>query len=155
MSKLNMNFKSSALKKSKAFEKQKGFSMLEIMVVIAIIGIMMGVMIPVFMGNDDKARVTAAKQDIMSISQALDLYKLDNRNYPSSDQGIEALTSAPDNASNWKPGGYIKKLKNDPWGNPYQYVSPGAEGPYDLFSLGADSSEGGEGYGADISYSEI
>jgi general secretion pathway protein G len=136
-------------------KQQNGFSMLEVMVVLAIIGIMMGVMVPVFMGNDDKARVSAAKQDIMAISQALDLYKLDNRNYPSTDQGLEALVRAPDGAENWSPNGYIKKLKTDPWGNSYQYLSPGTKGPYDLFSLGADAMEGGDGYAADIHYSEL
>ncbi len=136
-------------------KQQSGFSMLEVMVVLAIIGIMMGVMVPVFMGNDDKARVSAAKQDIMAISQALDLYKLDNQRYPSTDQGLEALVSAPDGAENWSPNGYIKKLKVDPWGNTYQYVSPGTQGPYDLFSLGADAIEGGDGYATDIHYSEL
>lgn len=136
-------------------KQQSGFSMLEVMVVIAIIGIMMGVMVPVFMGNDDKARVSAAQQDIMSISQALDLYKLDNRRYPSSDQGLDALVNAPDGAENWAENGYIKKLKTDPWGNDYQYVSPGSNGPYDLYSLGADGAEGGEGYAADINYSDL
>lgn len=136
-------------------KQQKGFSMLEVMVVIAIIGIMMGVMVPVFMGNDDKARVSAAQQDIMSISQALDLYKLDNRRYPSTDQGLDALVNAPDGAENWATNGYIKKLKDDPWGNDYQYVSPGSNGPYDLYSLGADNAEGGEGYGADIHYNNL
>jgi len=136
-------------------KKQLGFSMLEVMVVIAIIGIMMGVMVPVFMGNDDKARVSAARQDIEAIATALDLYKLDNRRYPTSDQGLDALVTAPDGAENWAENGYLKKLKDDPWGNPYQYVTPGTSGPYDLFSLGADGAEGGEGYGADISYSEI
>ncbi len=135
--------------------QQAGFSMLEVMVVIAIIGIMMGVMVPVFMGNDDKARVSAAQQDIMSISQALDLYKLDNRRYPSTDQGLEALVTAPHDASNWAENGYLKKLKTDPWGNPYQYVSPGSTGAYDLFSLGADGIEGGDGYGADIHYADL
>ncbi len=136
-------------------KKQLGFSMLEVMVVIAIIGIMMGVMVPVFMGNDDKARVSAAQQDINAISQALDLYKLDNRTYPSTDEGLDALVNRPASASNWSENGYIKKLKEDPWGNPYQYVSPGSSGPYDLFSLGADGIEGGEGYGADINYADI
>lgn len=136
-------------------KKQNGFSMLEVMVVIAIIGIMMGVMVPVFMGNDDKARVSAAKQDIDAIATALDLYKLDNRRYPTTDQGLEALVSPPDDADNWSENGYLKKLKDDPWGNPYQYLSPGTEGPYDLFSLGADGIEGGQGYGADINYNDI
>jgi general secretion pathway protein G len=136
-------------------KKQMGFSMLEVMVVIAIIGIMMGVMVPVFMGNDDKARVSAAKQDIDAIATALDLYKLDNRRYPTTDQGLDALVTPPDNAVNWAENGYLKKLKTDPWGNPYQYLSPGSSGPYELFSLGADGIEGGEGYGSDISYADI
>lgn len=136
-------------------KKQSGFSMLEVMVVIAIIGIMMGVMVPVFMGNDDKARVSAAKQDIDAIATALDLYKLDNRRYPTTDQGLEALVNPPDDADNWSENGYLKKLKADPWGNPYQYLSPGTEGPFDLFSLGADGIEGGQGYGADINYNDI
>ena len=134
---------------------QSGFSLLEVMFVIAIIGIMMGGMAAVFTGNDDKARVTLAKQDIMAMSQGLDLFKLDNRRYPSTDQGLDALVNAPDGADNWAPNGYIKKLKDDPWGNPYQYVSPGSDGPFDLFSLGADGIEGGTGYGKDISYNEL
>jgi general secretion pathway protein G len=134
---------------------QSGFSLLEVMFVIAIIGIMLGGLATVFTGNDDKARVTLAKQDIMALSQALDLFKLDNRRYPSTDQGLDALVNAPDGADSWAPNGYIKKLKDDPWGNPYQYVSPGSDGPYDLFSLGADGIEGGTDYGADISYSGL
>ena len=134
---------------------QSGFSLLEVMFVIAIIGIMMGGMAAVFTGNDDKARVTLAKQDIMAMAQGLDLFKLDNRRYPSTDQGLDALVDAPDGADNWAPNGYIKKLKDDPWGNPYQYVSPGSDGPFDLFSLGADGIEGGTGYGKDINYSEL
>ncbi len=134
---------------------QAGFSLLEVMFVIAIIGIMLGGLATVFTGNDDKARVSVAKQDIMALGQALDLYKLDNRRYPTTDQGLEALVSAPDGADNWAPDGYIKKLKEDPWGQPYQYISPGSNGPFDLYSLGADGIEGGEAYGKDISYQDL
>jgi general secretion pathway protein G len=135
---------------------QSGFTLIEIMVVVVIIGILIGLVAPNILGRVDKARVTAAKADIATLEQALEMYRLDNHNYPSTDQGLEALVAQPGGepeARNWNPEGYLKKAKlpQDPWGKPYQYVSPGQDRrPYDLYSFGADGREGGEGYDADI-----
>lgn len=135
--------------------RQHGFTLIEIMVVVVIIGILIGLVAPNILGRVDKARVTAARADISTLEQALEMYRLDNQTFPSTDQGLEALVTRPTGspeARNWNPEGYLKKgLPTDPWGNPYQYVSPGQDGrPYDLYSLGADGREGGEGYDADI-----
>lgn len=135
--------------------RQRGFTLIEIMVVVVIIGILIGLVAPNILGRVDKARVTAAKADIGTLEQALEMYRLDNHSFPSTDQGLEALVAKPSGspeAKNWNPEGYLKKgLPQDPWGHPYQYVSPGQESrPYDLYSLGADGREGGEGYDADI-----
>jgi len=132
----------------------RGFTMIEIMVVVAIMGILAALIIPNVVGQDDKARVTAVKSDMSSISSALDLYKLDNFSYPTTEQGLEALAVKPEGARNWPPGGYLKKIPEDPWHRPYIYVSPGNTGPYDLISLGSDGAEGGEGYGADININD-
>lgn len=138
-----------------ASRRQRGFTLIEIMVVVVIIGILIGLVAPNVLGRVDKARVTAAQTDINTLEQALAMYRLDNHHYPSTDQGLEALVSKPGGAPeprNWNPEGYLKKsLPADPWGNPYQYMTPGSEGrPYDIWSLGADGREGGEGYDADI-----
>lgn len=136
--------------------RQRGFTLIEIMVVVVIIGILIGLVAPNILGRVDKARVTAAKADIATLEQALEMYRLDNHNYPSTDQGLEALVAKPGGepaAKSWNPEGYLKKkeLPKDPWGNQYQYVVPGQEGrPYDLYSFGADGREGGENYDADI-----
>lgn len=133
--------------------RQSGFTLIEIMVVIIIIGVLGALVAPVIMGRPDEARITAAKSDIGSIGNALDLYKLDNYNFPSTDQGLEALVEQPSGlpeAKNWNPDGYLKKLPKDPWGNEYIYISPGSHGKYDLYSLGADGKEGGGGADADI-----
>lgn len=135
--------------------KQRGFTLIEIMVVVVIIGILVGLIAPNILGRVDKARVTAAKTDIATMEQALEMYRLDNHHYPSTDQGLEALIVRPGGTPeprNWNPEGYLKKtLPTDPWGNPYQYVAPGqGQRPFDLYSLGADGREGGEGYDADI-----
>jgi general secretion pathway protein G len=135
--------------------KQTGFTLIEIMVVVVIISVLIGLVAPNILGRVDEARVTAARADISTIEQALEMYKLDNFHYPSTDQGLEALiikpTGSPE-AKNWRPEGYLKKaqLPKDPWGNDYQYLSPGSQGLFDLYSLGADSREGGESYDADI-----
>lgn len=135
---------------------QGGFTLIEIMVVVVIIGILIGLVAPNILGRVDKARVTAAKADIATLEQALEMYRLDNHAYPSTDQGLEALVTKPSgepDARNWNPEGYLKKKKVplDPWGRAYQYVSPGQDNrPYDLYSFGADGREGGEGYDADI-----
>jgi general secretion pathway protein G len=137
----------------KTNKKQNGFTLIEIMVVVVILGILGALVVPNILGRTGEARGTAAKSDIQSISNALDLYKLDNHIYPSTDQGLEALVSKPSGypeAKNWNPNGYLKRLPQDPWGNEYQYVSPGSNGAFDLYSLGADSREGGEDDAADV-----
>lgn len=136
-----------------AFRRSGGFTLIEIMVVVVILGILAAVVVPNIMGAPDEARATKAKQDIRALESALQLYRLDNFNYPSTQQGLEALVAKPGGdppANNWKPGGYMKKLPKDPWGSPYQYLSPGTRGEYDLFSYGADGRPGGDGNAADI-----
>lgn len=135
--------------------QQRGFTLIEILVVVVIIGILIGLVAPNILGRVDEARVTAARADINTFSQALDMYRLDNHNYPSTEQGLEALVKKPSGspeAKNWNPSGYLKggKLPVDPWGREYLYLSPGAHGPFDLYSLGADGKEGGSGYDADV-----
>jgi len=114
--------------------------------------------VPKIMGRPDEARIVAAKQDIASLRQALNLYRLDNLRYPTTEQGLQALVVKPTSEpipGNWKPGGYIERLPSDPWGSPYQYLSPGVRGEVDIFSLGADSATGGEGNNADIGSWEL
>lgn len=131
-----------------------GFTLIEIMVVVVILGILAAIVVPKIMDQPDKARVAKAKQDIQTLSTALSMYKLDNFVYPSTQQGLQALKAKPSGdppAPNWKAGGYIQKLPMDPWGHPYQYLNPGTHGgEYDLFSLGADGKPGGTGINADI-----
>jgi general secretion pathway protein G len=132
---------------------QAGFTLIEIMIVILIMGIMASLIAPKIMGRPDEARIVASKQDIASILQALKLYKLDNQRLPSTEQGLQALVTKPTSIpvpSNWKSEGYLDKLPKDPWGNPYQYLSPGLHGDIDVFSFGSDGSIGGEGNDADI-----
>jgi len=141
------------LKTSFSPSKQSGFTLIEIMVVVVIIGILASVVVPRIMDNPDKARVAKAKNDIQALSGALDLYRLDNYVYPNTDQGLDALVTSPSSSpepANWKQGGYIKKLSKDPWGNEYLYLSPGEHGDFDIYSLGADGAPGGEGPGTDI-----
>ena len=141
-------------------KQQQGFSLIEVLVVVVIMGMLIGLIGPNVLGQVDRARVTTAKSDIASLSQALDMYKLDNHFYPTTDQGLEALVSRPQSSPeprNWNPEGYIKgnKLPLDPWDGEYVYMSPGEDNrPYDLMSLGADARLGGEGYAADISSSD-
>ena len=130
--------------------RQRGFTLIEIMVVVVIIGILAALIAPNIIGRDDQARVTAAKSDLNAIAQALELYKMDNFRYPGTDAGLEALVKQPPDAKHWPQGGYLAAIPQDPWGNPYVYIQPGVNGPYDLISLGADGKEGGEGYDADI-----
>jgi len=132
---------------------QAGFTLIEIMVVVIIIGLLAAVIVPQVIGRVDEARVQKAKQDIQGLETALTMYKLDNFKYPSSEQGLRALVEKPNDPTvrNWRPGGYIKRVSKDPWGNDYQYVSPGTRGgDYDLYSLGADAQAGGEGINEDI-----
>lgn len=132
---------------------QAGFTLIEIMVVIAIIGILATLIVPKIMGRPDEARVTAAKHDLATISQALKLYRLDIGRYPTTEQGLKALVERPSSdpvPQNWKNGGYLDRLPNDPWGNPYQYANPGTKGEVDLFSYGADGKPGGAALDADL-----
>jgi general secretion pathway protein G len=131
----------------------RGFTLIEIMVVVAIIGILAALIVPKIMSRPDEARVVAAKQDIGSIMQSLKLYRLDNGRYPTQDQGLAALVTKPTTEpvpNNWKGGGYLERLPNDPWGNPYQYLNPGVHGEIDVFSYGANGKDGGEGNDATI-----
>jgi len=134
--------------------RQNGFTLIEIMVVVVILGILAALVVPNILGRTGEARITAAKSDLQSIGNALDLYKLDNYNYPSTDQSLQALVKQPSGypeASNWNPAGYLKKVPLDPWNKEYLYLSPGVEQAFELLSLGADGREGGEGNNADIS----
>jgi general secretion pathway protein G len=132
---------------------QYGFTLIEIMVVMVILGILASLVVPKIMSRPDEARVVAARQDIASIQQALKLYKLDNLRYPSTEQGLQALVSKPTTSplpKNWKSDGYLERLPKDPWGASYMYLNPGLHGEIDIMSLGADGAAGGEGNDADI-----
>ncbi|MEW6611934.1 MAG: type II secretion system major pseudopilin GspG [Pseudomonadota bacterium] len=138
---------------SRARLREGGFTLIEIMVVVVILGILAALVVPKIMSRPDEARIVAARQDISAILQALKLYKLDNYRYPTTEQGLQALAVKPTTQPippNWKPGGYLEKLPKDPWGNNYQYLNPGTHGEIDVFSLGADGAPGGEGNDADI-----
>jgi general secretion pathway protein G len=131
----------------------RGFTLIEVMVVIVIIAILAALIVPRVMSRPDEARVTAARQDIGAISQALKLYKLDNMRYPTTEQGLQALVKKPATApvpENWKGNGYLEKLPKDPWGSPYKYLQPGLHGDVDVMSFGANREAGGEGSDADI-----
>jgi general secretion pathway protein G len=131
----------------------RGFTLIEVMVVVAILGILAAIVVPKIMGRPDDARIVAAKQDIGAIMQSLKLYRLDNATYPSTEQGLQALIAKPGSQPiplNWKSGGYLDKIPKDPWGHEYQMLSPGVHGEIDVFSYGADGQQGGEGNNADI-----
>jgi general secretion pathway protein G len=132
--------------------RQRGFTLIEIMVVVVIIGLLAAVVIQQLSGNVDDARIAKAKQDIRTIETALTLYKLDNFRYPTTEQGLDALVHKPadPNLTHWKDGGYVKRVSKDPWGRDYIYESPGTHGDFDLSSLGADGQAGGEKADADV-----
>ncbi len=131
--------------------RRRGFTLIEIMVVLVILGVMAALIVPNLLDRTDDARATAARTDISNLMQALKLYKLDNQRFPTSEQGLEALVRKPSSGpvpANWKS--YVEKLPNDPWGKPYQFLNPGVKGEIDVFSYGADGQPGGEGKNADV-----
>lgn len=143
------------MKSESSPRRSRGFTLIEIMVVITILGILAALIVPRVVGRTDDAKIAAAKQDIASVMQALKLYRLDNGRYPTTEQGLAALTAKPSTEpvpGNWKAGGYLERsgVPKDPWGQPYQYLAPGTHGEIDVFSLGADHQPGGEGSDADI-----
>ena len=130
---------------------QAGFTLIELMVVLVIIGVLAALIVPNVLDRADDARSTAARTDVNNLMQALKLYRLDNQRYPSADQGLQSLVAKPTAGvmpPNWKP--YLEKLPNDPWGRPYQYLNPGVKGEIDVMSFGADGQPGGEGKDADV-----
>lgn len=132
-----------------------GVTLIEMMIVLVIIGIVAALVVPNVIGRPDEARVAVAKADLRTISASLEMYRLDNRLYPSTAQGLSALTVRPAVAPippSWMAGGYLPNLPTDPWGNPYEYSAPGEVGPYEMMSLGADGEPGGTGVDADIRY---
>ena len=137
----------------KARADERGFTLIEIMVVVIIIGLLAAVIVPNVISRVEEARVTKAKSDIQALEAALTMYKLDNSKYPTTDQGLAALVTQPTDPSirHWRVGGYLQRVSKDPWGADYQYANPGTHGrEYDLFTLGADAQPGGDGPDADI-----
>lgn len=135
-------------------KRQSGFTLIEIMVVVVILAVLGALVVPKILENVDKARVTRAQSDIRAVQTALDLYRLDNFKYPTTEQGLQALVKQPSDPTitNYRAGGYLPALPKDPWNNPYQYVSPGADSrEYEITTYGRDGKQGGEGYDADIS----
>lgn len=134
-------------------KKQGGFTLLEVMVVVVILGILASFVVPNLLGNKEKADQQKAVTDIVALENALDMYKLDNGSYPTTDQGLEALVSKPHSSPeprNYRADGYIKRLPTDPWGGDYVLMFPGEHGTIDIYTLGADRQEGGEGAAMDI-----
>ena len=145
-----------SVKRSTGHKRQGGFTLIEILVVVVIVGILGAIIVPNLLGRPDQARITAAESDVRSIAVALDLYRLDNFVYPSTEQGLEALVRKPagfPEPKNYSPDAYMKSLPTDPWGSPYIYERTG-DG-FSLFSLGADGAEGGEALNADIRYEDL
>lgn len=138
------------MKQVNRHRRETGFTLIEVMVVVVILGILASVVVVRVIDKPDEARVTKARQDILALEGALGFYKLDNHAYPSTDEGIEALVEKPASARNWKQNGYLARLPKDPWDTPYQYLNPGVHGAIDIYSLGADKQPGGEGLNADI-----
>lgn len=126
-------------------QKNQGFTLIEVMVVVVILGILAAMIVPKIMSRPEQAKLVKAQQDVAAIQNALDLYQLDNGFYPSTDQGLQALVTAPQGdpePHNWKQGGYLQQLPIDPWGHPYQYLNPGVHGDIDIFSEGPTGKEG-------------
>lgn len=142
--------KSSMTNRSYPHARHAGFTLIEILVVVVILSILATFVVPNIMGKPEEARIAKARNDIRALATALDMYKLDNYQYPSTDQGLEALVSRPSGSPeprNWREGGYVKKLEKDPWGSAYQYLSPGAHGALDIFSYGTDGTESDDDIG--------
>lgn len=132
---------------------QRGFSLIEILVVLVIIGLLVGIVAPNMLGKADQARIDTAKAEFKQMQTALDMYRLDNFDYPTTEQGLSALVDRPTLdpvPKKWKPDGYLENMPKDPWGNEYRYISPGEHGRYDIYSLGSDNAPGGEGQASDI-----
>jgi general secretion pathway protein G len=141
------------MKRQRAFRRPEGFTLIEVMVVVVILGLLAAIIVPKVMSRPDEARVVAAKAEISAITQALKLYRLDNTVYPSTEQGLQALVQRPTTQpipANWKQGGYLDRVPKDPWGREYQYLNPGVRAEIDVYSLGADGQAGGEGNNADV-----
>ena len=132
--------------------RKDGFTLIEIMVVVVILGILAALIAPNVISRIDDAQITKVKQDIRALESALKLYRLDNFRYPDTEQGLDALVTKPNdpNVRNWKPGGYLDRMPKDPWGNPYLYLNPGNNGEIDIYTMGRDGRPGGEGMDADI-----
>jgi len=133
-------------------QNQGGFTLIEIMVVVIILGILAAIVAPNVIGRIDDAQISRVQQDLRGIENALKFYRLDNFGYPTSEQGLDALVSKPadPNIRNWKAGGYLDRLPEDPWGNKYEYLNPGQNGEFDVYSYGRDGRPGGEGLDSDI-----
>jgi general secretion pathway protein G len=132
---------------------EAGFSLLELMVVVVILSILALVVMPRVIDRPDQARVARVRSDLAALESAVELYRLDNHRYPTTEQGLQALVEEPTTEPtppNWAPNGYIDRLPKDPWGNEFQYLQPGVHGPFDIFTLGADGARGGTGIDADI-----
>ena len=131
----------------------RGFTLIEVLVVVVILAILAAIVVPRVVGRTDDAMLAKARADVQGLATALNLYKLDNFTYPSTDQGLEALVMKPGGspeAANWRSGGYVDRLPKDPWNRDYQYLSPGSHGEFDVYTLGQDGQSGGEGIGRDI-----
>jgi len=136
----------------------RGFTLIEILVVIVILGVLAALIVPNVISRPDEARVTVARSDIAAIMSALKIYRLDNQRYPTGEQGLAALVAKPEQPPvppNWKPGGYLEKLPKDPWGRPYVYLNPGVRGEVEVMSFGGDGQPGGSGTDADIGSWEL
>ena len=147
-----------AIARARSSDDDRGFTLVELMVVIVIIGLLATVVMINVLPSQDRAMVEKARADISTLGQAMEMYRLDNLTYPAATDGLQALVSPPPTLSQsarYRSGGYIKKLPNDPWGRPYQYAVPGRIGAFDIYSLGADGAPGGENENADIYSSDI